>query len=462
VKVLFVSSEVYPYSKSGGLGDVAGALPQALVKAGHEVLVVSPWYQTLKGAPMWIGDVAAPFDGGFSQVGVGTLERQGVRYAFVGHSQFQRGQLYGYPDDVKRFCLFSRAVPQVAERVGFRPEVVHANDWHSAYLPLILKDGWHLPAGFPGLACVYSIHNLQYQGVSELNATLYWLRLPSSLKNSYLNHFGSANAMQGAIGFAEQVTTVSPSYAEEIQRPEYGYGLDGTLRHVSFKLRGILNGLDTEVWDPSSDPNLPAPYSAGDLLGKQQARETLCERFGLGGGRPILGVVSRLVEQKGIDLVLKALPQLLGQGWSLVVLGSGEAWMEEALRQAAARHPGQVGVVIGYDEQLAHLIYAGTDALAVPSRFEPCGLSQMIAMRYGTLPIARATGGLKDTIIHDQDGFLFTHANPEGLLWAAGQARRRYAEARWEAMMERAMSKEFSWSRSAQAYGEVYRLAWGG
>jgi starch synthase len=411
---------------------------------------------------MWIGDIAAPFDGGFSQVGVGTLERQGVRYAFVGHREFQRDQLYGYPDDVKRFCLFSRAVPQVAERVGFSPDVVHANDWHSAYLPLILKDGWHLPAGFPGLACVYSIHNLQYQGVSELEATLYWLRLPSSLKNSYLNHFGSANAMQGAIGFAEQVTTVSPSYAAEIQRPEYGYGLDGTLRHLSFKLRGILNGLDTEVWNPASDPNLPAPYSADDLSGKQQAREALCERFGLGDGRPILGVVSRLVEQKGIDLVLKALPQLLGQGWSLVVLGSGEAWLEDGLRQAAAWHPGQVAAVIGHDEQLAHLIYGGADALAVPSRFEPCGLSQMIAMRYGTLPIARATGGLKDTIIHDQDGFLFTHANPEGLLWAAGQARRRYAEARWEAMMERAMSKEFSWARSAQAYGEVYRLARGG
>ncbi|MBS3934038.1 MAG: glycogen synthase [Truepera sp.] len=462
MKVLFVSSEVYPYSKSGGLGDVAGALPQALVKAGHEVLVVSPWYQTLKGAPMWIGDVVVPFDGGFSQVGVGTLEQQGVSYAFVGHREFQRDQLYGYPDDVKRFCLFSRAVPQVAERVGFVPDVVHANDWHSAYLPLILKDGWHLPAGFPGLACVYSIHNLQYQGVSELEATLYWLRLPSSLKNSYLNHFGSANAMQGAIGFAEQVTTVSPSYAAEIQRPEYGYGLDGTLRHLSFKLRGILNGLDTAVWNPASDPNLPAPYSADDLSGKQQAREALCERFGLGGGRPILGVVSRLVEQKGIDLVLKALPQLLGQGWSLVVLGSGESWLEDGLRQAAAWHPGQVAAVIGHDEQLAHLIYGAADALAVPSRFEPCGLSQMIAMRYGTLPIARATGGLKDTIIHDQDGFLFTHANPEGLLWAAGQARRRYAEARWEAMMERAMTKEFSWARSAQAYGEVYRLARGG
>lgn len=461
MNVLFVSSEVYPYSKTGGLGDVAGALPQALVEAGHEVLVVSPWYKTLKGAPLWIGDVPVPFDGGFSRIGVGTLEQHGVRYAFVGHSEFQRDQLYGYPDDIKRFCLFSRAVPQVAERIGFYPEVVHANDWHSAYLPLILKDGWHLPAGFPGLACVFTIHNLQYQGSSELEATLYWLRLPSSLKNSHLNHFGGANAMQGAIGLAEQVTTVSPSYAEEIQRPEYGYGLDGTLRYLSFKLRGILNGLDTEVWDPASDPNLPAPYSLSDPSGKQQAREALRQRFGLGETRPILGIVSRLVEQKGIDLVLAALPQLV-QGWSLVVLGSGEAWMEEALRQAAAWHPGQVGVVIGYDERLAHLIYAGADALAVPSRFEPCGLSQMIAMRYGTIPIARATGGLRDTIIHDQDGFLFTHANPEGLLWATDQARRRYAEARWETMIAQAMSKDFSWSRSAQAYGEVYRLARGG
>jgi len=462
VNALFVSSEVYPYSKTGGLGDVAGALPQALVRQGHEVLVISPWYKALKGAPLWIGDVPVPFDGGWSQVGVGTLERHGVRYAFVGHSEFQRDQLYGYPDDVKRFCLFSRAVPQVAERVGFYPDLVHANDWHSAYIPLLLQDGWHLPAGFPGLPCVFTIHNLQYQGVSELEATLYWLRLPASLKSSYLNHFGSANAMQGAIGLAEQVTTVSPSYAEEIQHKEYGYGLDGTLRHLNFKLRGILNGLDTAVWDPATDPSLPAPYSASDLSGKQHARQALCERFGLGGGRPILGLVSRLVEQKGLDLVLTALPQLLAQGWSLALLGSGEVWLEEALRQAAASHPGQVGAVIGYDEQLARLIYAGADALAVPSRFEPCGLSQMIAMRYGTIPIARATGGLKDTIIHDQDGFLFVHASPEGLLWATGQARRRYAEPGWEAMMMRAMSKDFSWPRSAQAYGEAYRLARGG
>lgn len=463
VNVLFVSSEVYPYSKTGGLGDVAGALPQALVQAGHEVLVVSPWYKTLKGAPLWIGDVSVPFDGGWSQVGVGTLERDGVRYAFVGHGAFQRDQLYGYSDDVWRFCLFSRAVPQVTERVEFRPDVVHTNDWHSAYLPLILRDGWHLPAGFPGLPSVFTIHNVQYQGVSELEATLYWLRLPASLKNSYLNHFGSANAMQGAIGFAEQVTTVSPSYAEEIQRPEYGYGLDGTLRHLSHKLRGILNGIDTEVWNPARDPHLPAPYSAGDLAGKQRAREVLSQRFRFSSERPILGVVARLVEQKGIDLVLAALPQLLAQGWNLVVLGTGEAWMEEGLRQAAAWHPGQVGAVIGYDEPLAHLIYAGADALAVPSRFEPCGLSQMIAMRYGTLPIARATGGLKDTIMHDQDGFLFAHANPEGLLWATGVARRRYAEVpQWEAMMKRAMRKDFSWARAAAAYGEVYQKARGG
>ncbi len=251
MRLLFASSEVYPFSKTGGLGDVAGALPRALVSLGHEVLVVSPWYRTLAASPaaLWIGDIDIPFDGGFVSVGVGTLEQGGVRYAFVGHGDFQRDALYGYPDDVRRFCLFSRAVAQVAARVGFQPDVLHANDWHTAYLPMILADGWHLPPGFPGMPSVFTVHNVQYQGVSDLDETLYWLRLPGALRDSYLNHFGSANAMQAGLGFARRVTTVSPSYAEEVKRPEYGCGLDGTFRHIADKFVGILNGIDVQTWN---------------------------------------------------------------------------------------------------------------------------------------------------------------------------------------------------------------------
>ncbi len=462
MRILFVSSEVYPYSKTGGLGDVAGALPAALVRLGHEVLVVSPWYQTLRArsAPLWIGDVDVPFDGGFSSCGVGTLEREGVRYAFVGHSDFRRSALYGFADDVRRFCLFSRAVPQVAARVDFVPDVIHVNDWHSAYLTMILAQGWHLPEGFPGLPSVYTVHNVQHQGSSEIESTLYWLRLPGALRESYLNHFGAANAMQAALGFAQRVTTVSPNYAQEVQRPEYGYGLDGTFRHISHKLSGILNGLDTDVWNPATDPHIAQPYDTADLSGKAKAKAALCHHLWLEPERPLLAVVSRLADQKGIDILLAALAQLLEQGWNLAILGSGEGWMESLIHEATGQYPGRIGSFIGYDEDLAHQIYAGADALVIPSRFEPCGLSQLIAMRYGTLPIARATGGLKDTIQHDKTGFLFDHANTDGLLWASQWALRRYhGQTHWQAMLQEAMAADFSWDIAAKAYEAVYRQA---
>ncbi len=459
MRILFVSSEVYPFSKTGGLADVAGALPIALARQGHNVLVVSPWYKTLKATPqpLWIGDVSVPFDGGFSDCGVGTLERDGVRYAFVGHSDYQRDELYGYSDDAYRFARFTRAVAQVAERLDFRPDIVHANDWHVGHLPMVLAHGWHLPEGFPGLPSVFTVHNVQHQGASDLGATLYWLRLPSDLSDSFANHFGRANAMQSALGFAHHVTTVSPTYAEEIKQPEYGYGLDGTFRHIDGKLTGILNGLDVDVWDPRTDPHLVQPYDAETFFVKWLTKSQLCERFGLEPSLPLMGSVSRLADQKGIDLVLYALNALLGQGWNLLVLGSGDKQMEATLRGATDAHPGRVGSFIGYNEDLAHQVYAGCDALIVPSRFEPCGLSQMIAMRYGTLPVARATGGLRDTIDHGRTGFLFDHISSDGVLWASSQARETYRDAEnWQQMMHAAMAEDFSWDSSAQAYAALY------
>src|SRR5690606_32363612 len=225
MNVLFASAEVAPFSKTGGLADVAGALPAALAALGHNVLVVTPWYGKLGGgvSPYWVGDVRVPFAGSLEAVGVGTLERDGVHYAFVGNERFSRPQLYGYADDVQRFALFSRSVPQTAERLDFLPDVVHANDWHTGYLPMLVTHGWHLPAGFPGLPSVFTVHNAQYQGAADLEETLWWLRLPSELRYSYLDHFGSANAMQAGIGFATVVTTVSPTYATELTTPQYGF-----------------------------------------------------------------------------------------------------------------------------------------------------------------------------------------------------------------------------------------------
>ena len=459
MRILFVASEVYPYSKTGGLADVAGALPRALTRLGLEVLVVTPWYAGLRAdpPPLWIGDVDAPFDDGFAPVGIGTLEADGVRYVFVGHDDFRRDAPYGYDDDVRRFARFTRAVPTVVGRVGFRPDVVHAHDWHAGYLPLVLRHGWHLPEGWPGLPSVFTVHNLQYQGVSGLDETIHWLRLPASAKATGMNHFGTANAMQAGLDACDRITTVSPSYAHEIQRPEYGHGLDGTLRHLSAKLTGILNGLDTEVWDPSRDPLLPAPYDADDTSGKTEAARVLRAELGLDEGGPILGAVSRFADQKGIDVLLDAAPALLARGWRLALLGSGDPELERRARALAQAHPGGTGVRIGYAEDLAHRIYAGSDALAVPSSFEPCGLSQLIAMRYGTLPVARATGGLRDTIRHGETGFLYDHADASGLLWAAEEARRTLQGARAAAMRRAAMRQDFSWSRSAETYRALYR-----
>src|SRR5690606_22039649 len=307
-----------------------------------------------------------------------------------------RPRLYGYPDDARRFARFSRAVRQVAARVGFAPDLLHANDWHTGYLPLLLARGWHLPPGFPHLPSVCTVHNAQHQGVSEMAASLHWLRLGREAAHGYLDRFGAANALLAGVGAAERVTTVSPTYAQELQQPEYGFGLDGAFRAVAGKLVGILNGLDVNEWDPATDPHLAARYSAGDLAGKAENKRALARELGLDPERPLLGVVSRFAEQKGIDLLVAAAERLLAAGWGLALLGTGDPRLEAAVRALATERPGAVGAVVGFDEALAHRVYAGADALAVPSRFEPCGLSQMIAMRYGTLPVVRATGGLKD------------------------------------------------------------------
>jgi starch synthase len=455
MRILFAGSEVQPFSKTGGLADVLGALPQALVALGHEVLVVSPWYRTLNAEPLWTGDVDVPFDGGFTPVGVGTLEHGGVRHAFVGHADFQRDALYGFADDVRRFSLFTRAVPAVADRLGFLPDVVHAHDWHAAYLPLVLERGWHLPPGFPFLPAVLTVHNVQFQGESGLAETVRWLRLPESAQDSFMNHFGRANALQAGLGAAHRVTTVSPTYAREIQRPAYGWSLDGTFRHIAGKLSGILNGLDVRVWNPAQDPCLDQPYSAADLSGKAHAKAQLAQMFGFDAARPLLAVVSRLAEQKGIDVLLAALPGLLEQGWALFVLGSGDPQLERALL-AAANEQAQVAVVTAFDEVLAHRAYAAADALAIPSRFEPCGLTQMIAMRYGTLPVARATGGLLDTITHLETGFLFSELSETGLLGAGRLALDLFGTPAWDAMVHRALQQDFSWSVSAERYSALY------
>lgn len=456
MRILFASSEVYPYSKTGGLADVVGALPGELAKLGHEVLVASPWYAGLSGEPVWIGDVDFPFDGGNSNAGVGTLESNGVRQAFVGHDDFRRESIYGYPDDVRRFCRFTRALPQVAARLGFAAQIAHVHDWHTAYLPLLLEKAGDLPGSISGVPSVLTIHNAQYQGISAVDETLRWLQLPAAQPAwiEYPLHGHQANALACGLRFAERVTTVSPTYARELLTPEYGYGLENTFREAQHKLEGILNGIDTDVWDPARDPHLPEVYDVNHPGGKRQAKLALCERAGLDPQKPLLAVVSRLAEQKGIDILLAAATELRNQGWSLFILGTGDAELERQVR--TLQGSGILSAQLAYDEALAHLVYAGADLLAIPSRFEPCGLSQMIAMRYGTLPLARATGGLSDTVEQGETGFLFAEPGEQELLSAAAEARRCYGSPEWATMTRQAMSQDFSWKRSARSYADLY------
>lgn len=461
--LLHATAEAAPFAKTGGLADVLGALPAAQAAAGHAVLVVHPWYATLRAdpAPYWIGDVAVPFDGTEVAVGIGTLDVPAgdgvVRFAFVGHDDFRRNALYGYPDDARRFALFARAVPEVAARLGFAPDVVHVHDWHAALVPALVRHAAHLPTVFGRPPTVVTVHNAQYQGHADAADVVRWGRLPGELAGE-LALRGRGNLLHAGLVATDRATTVSPTYAHELLDPAIGYGLEGTFAALGGRLSGILNGLDEGIFDPAHDPALAAPFDADDLTGKALCTSALEAEFGLETGRPVLGVVSRFADQKGIDLLFGALPVLLEQGWNLVVLGAGAPDLEAAAARAFARHPGRVGGLVGYDDDLARRIYAGADALAVPSRFEPCGLAQLIALRYATMPVARATGGLADTIDDGRTGFLFEPATVAGLVDAAGRARRVHADrGAWNVLRTAAARERFGWARAVASYDALYR-----
>lgn len=440
--VVHVASEVFPYSRSGGLGDVLGALPAQQAALGAEVTVVTPWYASLTGSvrEVWRGELSElPRDLG--EVRVGEAMREGVRYVFISLNVFDRPGLY-HEDDVYRFSMFGRTVLPVLARLRLLPTILHGHDWQAA---LVVAR-----ARLARLRTVYTIHNLQYQGKWNMYDGRYWTALPDYAYGlDGLEYFGELNLMKGGLNFAQQVTTVSPTYAQEITTPQYGEGLDGLLTRLSIegRLSGIINGLDQERWNPRTDPDIP---HFRDLKGKQAASLALRQEFALDDA-PILGTVSRLAEQKGMDLLIEALPELV-KDWNVVVLGGGDPLLTAAL-VGWAQHP-RVAFVQGMNEPLSHRIYAGAHAFAMPSRFEPCGLSQMIAMRYGTLPLVRETGGLVDTVPHDV-GFHFQAATATALQAAATEALNT-SPAEWARRVEHAMSLDFSWSGPAQQYLNLY------
>ncbi len=475
-----IASEAAPFSKTGGLADVIGGLPPALADLGHDVTVVVPAH---RGSPPPIGPVQTHL------VELGSLRAEVTlqvtqlgprhRVVFVGSpAHFDRPALYGegghdYADNAERFAVLAGAAVGFAETDGAGPfDVIHSHDWQAGLAPALLET---LPHQFPRsahAARVFTIHNLAYQGLfpREMVPTL---GLPWSVFTLDTGEFwGQLSYLKAGISYADWVTTVSQGYRQETLTAAFGCGLEGVLAARGDRYVGILNGIDEGTWDPQGDPHLPATYSADDLGGKAVCKRALLERFKLPVGddalaRPIVGMVGRLVDQKGIDLLKAASPMLLGLDATWVVLGSGEARYERWLQHLASVHPTRVGVFVGFDEGLAHLVEAGSDLLLMPSKFEPCGLNQMYSLRYGTVPVVRATGGLDDTIqpytarARKANGFKFREATPEALVRTLRQALRLFMKNRaaWQRLQRQGMSEDHSWRSRARDYVKVYRRA---
>jgi starch synthase len=477
LRVLLVASEVAPFAKTGGLADVAGALPKALAGLGHDVRVMMPKYRGAEAhatdTRIVVPSIRVPLGDRMAEGAL--IEAHGPTgvpvYLLEHEHYYNRDGLYGtadgdYWDNCERFVFFCRAALEAlarldAARPGLRwqPQVIHANDWQTGLLPVYVRTLYRDHPLLGNLATVFTIHNLAYQGVFwhyDMPMTgLGWdLFTPAGIE-----FYGKLNFLKGGLVFSDLLTTVSRTYAREIRTAAFGSGLEG--------LHGVVNGIDYEIWNPQKDPALAHPYSADDPEPKAICRETLRRELGLeDAAGPVLGVVTRLAEQKGMDLVLEALPGMLAEGCQLVVLGSGDARLEDAFRAAAAAHPGQVAVRLGYDDDLARRIYAGTDAFLMPSRYEPCGLGQLIALRYGGAPVVRRTGGLADTVTEFDParrtgtGFIFDPFTAEALLATVRRAASTYRQPSvWKALVRNAMAEDFSWDASAREYVTLYRKA---
>ncbi len=475
LRVLMIASEYAPYAKTGGLADAVAGLAGALVADGHEVAVVIPAYHGLADGTVDAGTVRVTLGAMRTSFDVAIREimtPDRVRLLLVDDPVFaSRRTFYGehggdYPDNAYRFALLSRAALAYAARDA-RFDVVHAHDWHAALAPVYLKTRYTGDAAAPR-AAVFTIHNLAFQGlfdVGELPA----LDLDQDLFTiDGLEFWGRASALKGGIVFSDRVTTVSPSYARETCDTEMGFGFQGILRAKGDAYSGILNGIDTRLWDPSNDPFLPAPYDAKSLDGKAGAGPRSMEEYGVAPaeGRPLFGMVTRLAYQKGTDLVRSVAPWLTQEGAALALVGSGEAALESAWLAQAGEHPGRIGVRIGFDERLAHLIEAGADAFVMPSRYEPCGLNQMYSLRYGTPPVVRAAGGLNDTVeafdaaTKKGNGFKFADPTPEALQASLADLFGVWEKpAAWRALQRNGMKADHSWIRSARQYVKVYRAA---
>jgi starch synthase len=472
MKIVFVIAEADPFIKTGGLGEVGGSLPAFLHQHGVDVRVIMPKYSSIAKRFQQdfkhLAHFNVPVAWRKQYCGLDELVYQGVPYYFIDNEYyFSRPSIYGEYDDAERFTYFSRAALESLVHIpGFKPDIIHCNDWHTALIPLMLKEFYSRePLYFP-IKTVFTIHNLKYQGVfsKDVLSSIVGLGMEYFTQDA-LEFHGAVNFMKAALLYADRITTVSPTYAQEIQSSYYGEGLDGVLRKRSGSLQGILNGIDYQIYDPNNDPYLVRPFNNFPLA-KEENKKHLQRVFGLPvrEDRALLGMVSRLVDQKGVDLLAHVMEEILALDVQLVILGTGENRYEQILRDFASLYPEKLALRLEFSDKLAHEIYAGADLLLMPSRFEPCGISQMIAMRYGTIPIVRETGGLKDTIVpctgstDSANGFSFVNYNAHELLFTIQQAVKIYREDKpvWENIRQNALTSDFGWDRSADAYIQIY------
>ena len=475
MQIVFASAECAPFVKTGGLGDVAGSLPAALVRAGAEVIVMVPKYATIKDeykAQMeHFADFYVSLGWRNEYCGLEKLEHDGVTYMFVDNERyFARDYPYGFFDDGERFAFFSKAITESLQHLpeGFECDILHCNDWQTALAPVFLREFYQGLPLYDRVKTVFSIHNVAFQGQFSDNVMediLGVAHIPAAATQLRCDAC-SINYMLGALHYADAITTVSPTYASEIQTPEFGEGLDGVLRERSYALQGILNGIDVAAFDPATDKRIAANYTVDDRSGKAVCKAKLQEELGLEvrDDRPLMVMVTRLTRQKGMDLVMYALDRILSGGVQVAVLGTGDRDYEDGLRYFQDKYPGTMAARIEFDPALSQRMYAAADMFLMPSKFQPCGLSQIIAMRYGTLPIVRETGGLKDTVIPYNEitgegtGFSFTNFNGDEMGDAVFRAARLFWDNReaWNQLVTQAMSQDFSWTRSADKYLDLY------
>lgn len=475
IQIVFASAECAPFVKTGGLGDVAGSLPAALVRAGAEVIVMVPKYATIKDeykAQMeHFADFYVSLGWRNEYCGLEKLERDGVTYMFVDNERyFARDYPYGFFDDGERFAFFSKAITESLQHLpeGFECDILHCNDWQTALAPVFLREFYQGLPLYDRVKTVFSIHNVAFQGQfsdTVMEDILGVAHIPAAATQLRCDAC-SINYMLGALHYADAITTVSPTYAGEIQTPEFGEGLDGVLRERSYALQGILNGIDVAGFDPATDKRIAANYTVDDRSGKAVCKAKLQEELGLEvrDDRPLMVMVTRLTRQKGMDLVMYALDRILSGGVQVAVLGTGDRDYEDGLRYFQDKYPGTMAARIEFDPALSQRMYAAADMFLMPSKFEPCGLSQIIAMRYGTLPIVRETGGLKDTVqpynefTGEGTGFSFTNFNGDEMGDAVFRAARLFWDNRdaWNQLVTQAMSQDFSWTRSADKYLDLY------